>query len=575
MKVLQNRFWGIAFGLALLSGAAFAGGVDAPRRSKRADQPVKVKLALWGPTQSEVDAARLRVERSDAVQSELGSSKYRLMSFEYVDNDVKNGSTPQPARFRVKFYDYTNDRSIVAEADFAGREAIRVYREFDKPFSNPEEFQDAVRLLQNDPQFGELMKSQRLRAFEPMPPFTMINGERIVNVGLEAQDFSARNEIVGVSFKNTRVIRYDNNAPPTSRSIEGSCGIAGGTGGSTSNGTAGQFQLTVLTPQQTVLWEMLVIRPSASSGNSSERSGIEVRDVKYKGKLVLKRGHAPVLNVEYINDACGPFRDWQYQEGAFNAPDAGAVDLAPGIRQLATGQIATTAMESGNDSGNFRGVAVYSQNNETVMVTEMNAGWYRYIMEWRFANDGTIRPRYGYGATSNSCVCDVHIHHTYWRFDFDIVQPNNNIYQVERGRRFMRPVTNETQIFRNYQTNRGFVIQNANGDEAYQLTPNRTDGSAANAAGVLTDAFGAGDMWLLRFSGTAGAPGELDDPNSGSAINLAPWLSNESLMNQDVVIWYGVHFRHADGANLIDPNRSPEILSGSHVVGPDLRPIRW
>jgi hypothetical protein len=573
MRVLQNKLWSIGLGIALAAGPAFAGG-DAPKHSKRADQPVKVKITLWGPTQSEVDAAKLRVERSDAVQKELGNSKYRLMSFEYVDNDVKNGPTPPPTRFRVRFYDYTNDRTVAAEADFAGREAIRVYQEFDKPFSNPEEFQDAVRLLQTDSQFSELLKNQKLRAFEPMPPFTMIGGERIVNVGLEAQDASVRNEIVGVSFRNNKVIRYDNNAPPTSRSIEGSCGIANGSGGTTSNGTAGQFQLTVLTPQQTVLWEMLVIRPSASSGNAGERSGIEVRDVRYKGKSVLKRGHAPVLNVKYINDTCGPFRDWQYQEGAFNAPDTGATDLAPGIRMLAAGQVATTAMESGNDSGNFRGVAIYTQNNETVLVTEMNAGWYRYIMEWRFAGDGTIRPRYGYGATSNSCVCDVHIHHTYWRFDFDIVQPNNNVYQIERGRRFMRPVTNETQIFRNYQTNRGLVIQNANGDEAYQLTPNITDGTAGTA-GVLTDVFGTGDMWLLHFSGTAGAPGELDDPNGDSEINLVPWLNSESLVNQDVVVWYGAHFRHADGSNLIDPDRSPEILSGSHVVGPDLRPIRW
>ncbi len=573
MKIPLNNFWAAGLGIALFSITAFAGG-DASKRAKRADQPVKVRVALWGPSQADVDAARLRVERSEAVQKELGGSKYRLMSLQYVEFDSKTGQAPPPTHFRVFFYDYTRDRSVVAEADFAGREAIKVSQDFTTPFSNPEEYQDAVRLLQGDAQFGAMLRNQTLRTFEPMPPFTMIDGERIVNIGLESQDAAVRNEIVGVSFRNNRIVRYENNAPPTSKSVEGSCGISNGTGGSTSNGTAGQFQLTV-TQGATTLWEMLVIRPSASSGNSSERSGIEVRDVKYKGKSVLKRGHAPVLNVHYTPSTCGPFRDWQYQEGAFNAPDAGAVDAAPGIRQLATGQIPTTAMESGNDSGNFRGVAIYTQNNETVMVTEMNAGWYRYIMEWRFANDGTIRPRYGYGATNNSCVCDVHIHHTYWRFDFDIVQPNNNVYQIERGRRFMKPVTAELKTFKNFQTNKGFIIQNANGDEAYQLTPSITDGQVADSLGNVTDTYGVADLWLLRFSGTAGSPGELDDPNSGSAINIDPWLTGESLAGQDVVIWYGAHYRHADGANLLDPNRSPEIISGTHVVGPDLRPIRW
>ena len=36
-----------------------------------------------------------------------------------------------------------------------------------------------------------------------------------------------------------------------------------------------------------------------------------------------------------------------------------------------------------------RSVAIYQQNvglgNELVMVSEMNAGWYRYIMEWRYS----------------------------------------------------------------------------------------------------------------------------------------------------------------------------------------------
>jgi hypothetical protein len=317
---------------------------------------------------------------------------------------------------------------------------------------------------------------------------------------------------------------------------------------------------------------MLVIRPSASSGNSFERSGIEVRDVKYKGKSVLKRGHVPVLNVSYTDNVCGPYRDWQYQEGFFDAPTQGATDPAPGIRILGAGQIAQTALDSGIDMGNFVGVAIYKQDvgfgEELVMVSEMNAGWYRYIMEWRFAPDGTIRPRYGYGATNDSCVCTVHHHHTYWRFDFDIVNPNNKIFQVERGRKFLQPITNEVTRLRNYATNRSYVIQNSTGNEAYMLVPNITDGN--------TDTYGKGDLWFLKFQGTADAPGELDDPNTDTAVNLAPWVNNESLVDQDVVVWYAAHFIHSDGLNRLEPNRiNPSILSSSHVVGPDIRPIRW
>jgi hypothetical protein len=239
--------------------------------------------------------------------------------------------------------------------------------------------------------------------------------------------------------------------------------------------------------------------------------------------------------------------------------------------------IATTIIESRNDTGNFQGVAIYQQDpgtgNELVLVTEMNAGWYRYIMEWRFGFDGRIRPRFGFGSAGpNSCICIQRNHHAYWRFDFDIVQPQNNIYLVERGKKFLTPIRTETAFFRNYARNRSFVIQNANGNEAYSITPNLTDSTVTDANGVLIDTFGKGDFWLLRFQGTAANPGELDDPNTDSSINLAPWLNGESLVGQDVVIWYGAHQTRVDDASL---SLSGQIIRGVHVIGPDLRPIRW
>ena len=573
MTALRNAFLGAGLGIALLAGLATA-NENAPKREKRIQKPVQIKVTPWGPTQEMVDQAKSRVERSQPVQNALKGAKYRILEFQYVDNggSDKSALTVAPTRFRVVFYDYTNDRTIIAEGDFAGSETITVREAAFQPNPSDEEFNEAVRIVSGDARFASFMRGEQLRAFQPMPPVTILDGttERLVNVGLEAQGETTRNEVVSVSLKRGEVIRYDSGAPQTSRAEPDACGIPAASQGSTSNGTAGQYQMTV-TQDGTTLWEMLVIRPSASSGNSSERSGIEIRDVKYKGKMVLKRGHVPVLNVQYVGNSCGPYRDWQYQEGSFDAPATGATNPAPGIRILAAGQIAKTALDSGNDTGNFNGVAVYTQDAgygmETVMVTEMNAGWYRYIMEWRFAPDGTIRPRYGFGATNSSCVCDVHNHHVYWRFDFDIVNPANKIFQIERGRKFQQPVTNEVTRLRNNQTKRGYLIQNSTGEEAYSFMPSVLDG--------LADAYGGSDFWLLQYKGTAGAPSELDDPNSSTAINLAPWLNNESLVNQDVVIWYGAHFIHADGANLLDPNRSPTVLSNSHVVGPDIRPVRW
>ncbi len=67
----------------------------------------------------------------------------------------------------------------------------------------------------------------------------------------------------------------------------------------------------------------------------------------------------------------------------------------------------------------------------------------------------------------------------------------------------------------------------------------------------------------------------VDCPGLTGAIQIDPFINAESVIDQDVVVWYGAHFIHNDGGNLVDSNRSPEVLTGSHVVGPDLRPVRW
>ncbi len=544
--------------------------------SRKTQSEVQIKIVPVGRSQEDVDRATLQVERSKIVQAELNGSKYRLLSFEFVENEDKTSVKQQmPTSYNAVFYDYTKNRTLVAQGKFDEAGQITIREEAYQPTPNDEEFEEAVRILKRDNNFVSLFKSNEIKTFRPMPDVTTPEGtnQRLVNIGVMGVDSSAINEVVSVDMLRQQVIRYAENAPTQSKATPEACGIPDAGQATSSRGTAGQYDM-VVSQNGSPLWEMRIIRPTASSGTRA--SGVEVQNVKYLGKMVMKRGHAPVLNVEYPNGACGPYRDWQYQEDQFATPTTGNTDPAPGIRIVAAGQVATTALETGIDTGNFRGVAVYTQNNETVLVTELQAGWYRYIMEWRFANDGVIRPRFGFGATDNSCVCSVHNHHVYWRFDMDIVNAENNVFQIERGRKFLRPLTIESARTRSYQLNRSLLVQNASGNEAYMLVPNITDGVADN--------YGRGDMWVTKYKNVVGGTAfqnELDDgynsvSGSGTAINMTPFLNNESIVGQDVVLWYGSHFIHSDGANLLDPNRNGNfVLSGAHVVGPDLRPVRW
>src|SRR5207247_1395302 len=143
-----------------------------------------------------------------------------------------------------------------------------------------------------------------------------------------------------------------------------------------------------------VLWKFLAVRPAASSGTRS--SGVELRYVDYRGKRVLYRAHVPILNVHYDNNACGPYRDWQWQEGMIQA---NGVDVAPGFRLC--NAPATTILDTGSDAGNFLGVGIYVQGQEVVLVSELEAVWYRYISDWRLDRNGTMRPRFGFSAITH------------------------------------------------------------------------------------------------------------------------------------------------------------------------------
>ncbi len=556
-------------------------------RSSRADatkagsqQPVEFKIIPYGPTQAEIDAARTTAARSPEVQKYLSGTSNRLITFELLEPGNTGQASLTPTRFKATFYDYTNNRVITAEGSYPGSVVDKVTESFYQPSPNEEEYDLALKTLGEDQRFSAALSAGTLATYHPMPPViedsSISHGDRIVTIGLRGDPTSQLlpNEIVGVNISRGTVLRFKGNAPPASRADGAECGTPVDANQSTVSNAVGQYEL-VVTQGPTELWRMNVVRP-ANRSSGTRASGIELNNVRYRGKLVLKRGHAPVLNVKYGADECGPYRDWQYQEGMFQTPP-GSVDIpgAPGFRSCPSP--ATTALETANDTGDFRGVAIYPQGNETVLVTELEAGWYRYIMEWRLGNDGTIRPRFGFGAVRDSCICSTHHHHVYWRFDFDINGTGNRVYTSEQGKRFLLPQTTEFSMLRKYNTNRRLVIKNGSGNEGYILNPNLSDGNA--------DIFGVGDFWVLRYKGDAAGSAfnkEIDDgfnstTSQNAFIKLAQFVNGESIDNQDVVVWYGAHFIHAGEPPAFNPDRSGSVdtLSGNHVVGPDLRPIQW
>jgi hypothetical protein len=505
-----------------------------------------VTVTVVGPDEATI-AARSEALVAQAIAEGHLSERYRLLGHEFPEA----GDGAQ--RIRARLYDYDKNQTLALESDVEGKEPLQVSASGLQPVPSFEEFFAAVEELAKDPELGPAISEGRLRPYRPMPPVTS-HEERTVAVGLLGD--GVVHEIVGVNMVRQSIVRFPTRAPERSRAAEAVCGPPERPPDQqpVKRGTPGQFLVTVK-DGDTELWRFLAVRPAASSGTKG--SGIELRDVSYRGKTVLRQAHVPILNVRYDNPICGPYRDWQWEEGWLQADGE---DIAPGFRRCAAP--ARTILDSGEDGGNFPGVALYSEGEETVLVAEMEASWYRYVSQWRFHADGTIRPRFGFAAVANSCVCNLHHHHVYRRFDFAIRSPEHN-----RVREFndldgenWQTLRFETRRQKDAARQRRWAVENVESGEGYLITPRADDG--------VQDDFGAGDLWALQRR-----DGEIDDgvnviggdPETVKA-HLDRFLDARAAIDDaDVVVWYAAHFTH-------DVHDEGPV---GHIVGPNLSPSKW
>ena len=472
-----------------------------------------------------------------------------------------------PSRFDATLYDYTVEGAFELTLDARGRELSRKPVN-ELPGRTAEEFSDAVTIVRENAAFAELMSGGALTAYEPMPPITVdADGRRLVNVGVMTQapagEMRERNEIVSVHIPTGTVLRYPSGAPETSRAALLACGPAVVGCGAEVGPCSSYYQ--VQWPAAAPVWKFRVRHPSCTVSIQTDGTGLELTDIYYQNRLILKRAEMPVLNVLYEGNTCGPYRDYLKAENCFNASGTDVPGAGSGVR-VASGT-PSTFCESGADSGNFKGTAIYDQGSALWLTTEMDAGWYRYVMEWRLHLDGTIEPIIGFGAVSNSCTCNHHNHHGYWRFEWAIDassdgttdDPATGINTLERRQpgtadvynpvttegTFLRPVALGDQDF--------FRIKNPATGNGYVVQPGLTDGNANG------DTYGKWDFAALALNAS-----QIDDPGTGTSINIASWINGEALgTTKRLVTWYHATYDHDD------PNGSGESCE---LAGPKFVP---
>ncbi len=269
-----------------------------------------------------------------------------------------------------------------------------------------------------------------------------------------------------------------------------------------------------------------------------ENTGLALRNVTYQGEMVLAKASMPVIRVKYVKERhwwnpltwfgsraetgrCGPFQDrirWK--------------DLVP-IKNCGDKMMCVESYEQGGVK--WLELGVYAR-----------IGAYHIYQAWYLNSAGEIHPTvYSRGL---SCNTD-HIHHPYWRLDFDI--DGNGMDQVfvhdegapnegwgpgwHKYRNELNavkdPEAKRTWFVRDQPTGRGVWIIPGPGYSTITPNPLQGDGHydkfADKDVGVRRDRAEEDQPWAFAARGHLG----YDDDNEG-------------VQEQDIVFWYVGHLPH-------------------------------
>lgn len=318
-------------------------------------------------------------------------------------------------------------------------------------------------------------------------------------------------------------------------------------------------------------WSLNFRRPCLTQATTSggRGGGLEVSNVRFNGRLVLFKGHLPILNVKYQNDACGPYRDWQYEENTFQC--AGQVFAAGRCEGPA---ITNCNNPAGGDVGNFCGVSVDRNAERLLLTTLLRAGWYRYQLEWYFFAGGTFRPAIKWTGVPHSCLNNTHLHMAYWRLDFDIEDGPNTVFEgstvplVHDYWEEWDPLFTEMTRAKDPSGSRRWLIRNSVTNRGYQVLMPEAVSTTGEGDGAAV-APQISDIWALLYR--AANQEETDDcaglSGCGYWSHLSRFVTPSSdanhMIDKDVVLWYSAAHLHQG---------SPSPPACTAVNGPIVKP---
>jgi len=152
-------------------------------------------------------------------------------------------------------------------------------------------------------------------------------------------------------------------------------------------------------------------------------------------------------------------------------------------------------------------------------------GEYRIQQLWQLSRDGRIAARVW--SRGVSCETD-HVHHPYWRLDFDVDGENNNEVLVKDEDNW-GVYTTETAVKKKH--GRRWLVRNSASGHAVWIVPGPNDGTA--------DSFSKADLAIRRYHHSE------DEPWPFGAKGGLGYDNDEEVRGKDIVVWYIPHLSHS------------------------------